>query len=762
MNYKRVSKIVSAVFIFIITGFYPIQVAYCQTGYPLTPVSGADGVFETVIIDGATVYRSASSAGSYALYMYFQCNVEIHSATVYVEINYKDIGYGKMGIHYNSTTTNYQDVAIKYGNYVQNTNGERTAVFKLKNADFRNAQNLGTDLRLTSSGSLQKHIISATVYLEPPQSFLKYDEDWISPYEGPEYLGDNLVDAGTLTGKVICGYQGWFRAPGDPAGGGWNHYVDGSFNDLTVEMWPDMNEYTVDEKYAVPGWTHTDGKQAFLFSSANKKTVLRHFQWMESYGIDGVAVQRFVVGLKKNHPVESFRIPGYAREAANRTGRTYFIMYDMSSYTPNQLADFISDDWRYLVDVMNITSDDRYLHHEGKPIVGIFGFFSERFSSTIADQVLDIFQQGGQYGAFVVGSGEWWWRTDNASGWPNVFKRMDAWIPWNVGNIDGNYATTNFWSADKSEMESSGVLYMPLVYPGSSWDNLMNQSPGTTNISRLQGDFLWRQFRVAKNIDAQTVYVAMFDEIDEATSIFKVTNNIPVNHYFLTLEGLPSDFYLLMTGLGTSIINGSVGLPQTMPNFSSQSQPPIPDILAPVYDDTVANPVSISWTGVNHLTEISGYELEIDGNVISETTTETDINLNLGNHTIRARAINGLQNKSGYSEATVFTVAASVGVQQIESNSPAEFSLLSNYPNPFNPTTTIQYGIPDIRDVSIMIYDLMGRRVTTLFHNEQQAGWYEITWNGLLNNGSLAPAGLYLYKIMAGEEIKTSKISLIK
>jgi len=91
-----------------------------------------------------------------------------------------------------------------------------------------------------------------------------------------------------------------------------------------------------------------------------------------------------------------------------------------------------------------------------------------------------------------------------------------------------------------------------------------------------------------------------------------------------------------------------------------------------------------------------------------------------------------------------------------------EFTLKLAYPNPFNPTTNIHYGIPDTREVSIMIYDLMGRKVATLFHKEQEAGWYEVTWNELLNNSSLAPAGIYLYKIIAGDEIKTSKISLIK
>jgi hypothetical protein len=269
---------------------------------------------------------------------------------------------------------------------------------------------------------------------------------------------------------------------------------------------------------------------------------------------------------------------------------------------------------------------------------------------------LDIFQNDGQYQAFVVGSGQWWWRSENAAGWPDVFRRMDAWIPWNVGNYSGDYASTSYWQGDKNTLASSGVMYMPLVFPGFGWDNLMNRPPGTTNKSRLRGDFLWQQFRAAKSIGAEAVYVAMFDEIDEATAIFKVTNDIPVNHYFLTLQGLPSDFYLLLTGYGTKIIKGQVASQINVPDFASQSQPPIPDILSPAYGDIEDNPVSISWTEVRHPSGISGYELIIDELVISETSTQRIVDLEEGQHTLRVRAINGLNIKGGLSEAVVFTV----------------------------------------------------------------------------------------------------------
>ncbi|MFC1785978.1 T9SS type A sorting domain-containing protein [Candidatus Neomarinimicrobiota bacterium] len=95
-------------------------------------------------------------------------------------------------------------------------------------------------------------------------------------------------------------------------------------------------------------------------------------------------------------------------------------------------------------------------------------------------------------------------------------------------------------------------------------------------------------------------------------------------------------------------------------------------------------------------------------------------------------------------------------------NLPNRFTIEAAYPNPFNPSTTIHYGIPNNEEVAISIYDIRGRLVINLFKAEQSVGWYEITWNGLVNDGSLAPAGLYFYKIIAGNEIKTSKISLVK
>ena len=115
----------------------------------------------------------------------------------------------------------------------------------------------------------------------------------MEPYSGHHESG---VDPSTLTGKVMCGYQGWFAAEGDGSGRGWFHYAPGHNapepGNCTFDLWPDMSEMDADEKFPT-AFTYEDGSTAHLFSPYKKKTVVRHFQWMKEYGIDGIFLQRF-------------------------------------------------------------------------------------------------------------------------------------------------------------------------------------------------------------------------------------------------------------------------------------------------------------------------------------------------------------------------------------------------------------------------------------------------------------------------------------
>ena len=90
------------------------------------------------------------------------------------------------------------------------------------------------------------------------------------------------------------------------------------------------------------------------------------------------------------------------------------------------------------------------------------------------------------------------------------------------------------------------------------------------------------------------------------------------------------------------------------------------------------------------------------------------------------------------------------------------FSLHQNYPNPFNPTTQIKYDLPEDANVNITIYDIMGRVVNNLVSSHQTAGYNSIQWNATNNEGQLVSAGLYLYRIEAGQFRQTKKMVLLK
>ena len=109
------------------------------------------------------------------------------------------------------------------------------------------------------------------------------------------------------------------------------------------------------------------------------------------------------------------------------------------------------------------------------------------------------------------------------------------------------------------------MLYLPVIYPGFSWNNLQQLPPDSPSIPRVGGDFLWKQFYDAGNFGLDMAYVAMFDEVDEGTAIFKVSNTPPTQAYFVAYEGRPADWYLRLTAEGTKILTGERPNTPTIP-----------------------------------------------------------------------------------------------------------------------------------------------------------------------------------------------------
>ena len=93
---------------------------------------------------------------------------------------------------------------------------------------------------------------------------------------------------------------------------------------------------------------------------------------------------------------------------------------------------------------------------------------------------------------------------------------------------------------------------------------------------------------------------------------------------------------------------------------------------------------------------------------------------------------------------------------------PKEFALHNNYPNPFNPVTNIVYDIPEVTDVTLEIYNVMGQRVRTLAQGSHEAGRYQIVWNATNDLGQALSSGMYIYRIQAGDFVSVKKLVLMK
>ena len=124
--------------------------------------------------------------------------------------------------------------------------------------------------------------------------------------------------------------------------------------------------------------------------------------------------------------------------------------------------------------------------------------------------------------------------TENSSQLHPLIKKADIVMPWAVGR----YNATNYsvlageeLSPDIQWCQTNKVDYVPLVFPGFSWGNLKTDVNVYNSIPRLKGDFLWQQVAGAKTTGAKSLYVAMFDEIDEGTAIYKCAkeSEVPVN-----------------------------------------------------------------------------------------------------------------------------------------------------------------------------------------------------------------------------------------
>ena len=371
----------------------------------------------------------------------------------------------------------------------------------------------------------------------------------------------------SIRNLVMAGYQGWFNTPEDGAGLGWKHFEkEKEFKPgkCTIDLWPDVSEY---EKTYETAFKLPDETPAKVFSSYDASTTDLHFKWMKQYGIDGVFMQRFVVSIRNQKGKDNYnKILNNAVLSAEKYDRAICLMYDLSGMEAGE-EDILIRDWKELCEKYKLVSrnNNHYVYHHGKPLVAVWGIgFNDRrkYGYEQIKKIIDFLKSEGC--SILVGVPTHW-RTLTIDAVSDtrlleLVKQADIVHPWLVGRFD-NHTYEPYRKSIEEDIKwckANGKDYMPVLFPGFSWHNMKKDAPQNM-IPRLGGRFFWKQVKGAVDAGAESLYLAMFDEIDEGTAFFKCTNTPPVGESsFITYEGEAPDHYLWLAGEAAKYLRGEL------------------------------------------------------------------------------------------------------------------------------------------------------------------------------------------------------------
>lgn len=537
----------------------------------LVPDNFAGGVFTVEVVDGRSVWVANNPTST--LFFGIPSNFAFEAGKpVYVEIEYIDDATGRLLVEYDSGFGSEPPDRFRNAEIHMRSSRVGTLEFVksyqvFKNPLFAKRQAGGNDFRIRllnwSGTPLRVASVKISTEVFPDERFAYVvSEPWL---HSPDSSYLDHVDNQSLKGKVLAGYQGWFNVPNDLRDRGWVHWsrsrgVAPSPTQITIDMWPWMDDYDPDLIYPAGEMELKDGRPAYLFSSSDFDTVRTHFRWMRKYNIDGVYFQRFVSRGNSGAYGASEFVLRNVREAARLEGRVWAIEYDIGPLAndPDPLL-VIQTDWNWLVNEVGILDDPRYLHEDGKPVLFIWGFSvpGRDFTISQADEIVDWFAAQDLY--LIGGVPNSW---DNRVEWHNHYQKYDQLLAW----MQSSGSRLN---SKRALLESWGMKILPHAWPGFSWTNLKELTPDNQFTPRNGGEFYWDRIKNAINTGADQIFLGMFDEYDEATAIMPMSDNPPLPHSewgnYIDNEGRDPFWYLRLSGAAKEMLTGVKPLSSSLP-----------------------------------------------------------------------------------------------------------------------------------------------------------------------------------------------------
>jgi autotransporter-associated beta strand protein len=565
-----------------------------------TTTPPADGQFTQTTVGGELVWQNTGTAS----FIYFKRPTSFAftaGQTLYVRVTYfDDLGGGRLGMRYDSQTAAFTDPVVHTRTSRMASDRFVDGYFELTNALFGGRVN-GSDLRLICGkpGDVPlsvKRVTLSNVPFANPDFQLAITRPWQSRYTGP---AKDYVDPSSLKGKVMAGYQGWFRTPNDIEDGGWRHWISGQTmapEKFTVDMWPDLTEYDPASLFRAGHVTTASGAPAHIFSSASYPAVLKHFRWMRKHNIDGAWLQRF----RMHAGSEADFVLRNVSQAAAEEGRVWGVEYDVSGKSDSAVLGLLQADWLWLTSQFDILNDPRYVREDGKPVVFIWGLPvpDRNFTPATSNAVVDWFQS---QGCHVIG------------GIPNVWSTLNAAWQTHIEKYDGVLVWMSASTSEVSFFNNRGQDYYPHIWPGFSWAHLkkLPANPPTQYTDRQGGQYYWDKGRTWINAGADRLFLGMFDEYDEGTAIMPMTDDPPPPHTewgrFLNNQGKPSDWWMMLSDELKRMMWGQRANTGTLPTVASLANRS--NIGPEASIDLGATDITNSLTRVNNA----------DGNTIVET-----------------------------------------------------------------------------------------------------------------------------------------------